>query len=315
MGSMGVEATGRHGAAVMEPRAASGWDARLYDGLLTRRIAPETRNALTHALGAVGLEAEFLLVLVDALPGAAQPSHMVGELFLQRLTGALHRLTEAAAALEVATQGYLTALEASYPGMQAHTRDDVWWPAFSGYSLRGEPLEARLRRCGFAYRHVVESRLPVHMEAILEQLALTVYALSSLPPAGVAPVSTLYHGLYELSSALHGDIVPRHILGASGDTRYPGALASVARLRTLDASGDTSLESDLAWARAKYGAVGGVRTSYGPALAHTPGANDAPTHDARLLAAHAAYEWGRTIGFLEYLRRQPTQPRQRGASA
>lgn len=312
MGYVGTGVTGRHGAVMLEASAASGWDARLYDGLLTRRIAPETRSALMHALGDVGVEAEFLLVLVDALPSVGRPSHMVGELFLQRLTSALTRLTEAAATLEVATQGYLTALEASYPDIQARPRDEVWWPVFSGYSLRGEPLEARLRRCGFAYRHVVESRLPVHMEAILEQLALMVYALSSLPPAGVAPVSTLYHGLYELSSALHGDIVPRHILGASGDPRYPGALASVSRLRALDASGDTSLESDLAWARAQYAAVSGVRTSFGPALAHASGPNDAPVHDARLLAAHAAYAWGRTIGFLEYLRRQPIQ---RGASA
>jgi hypothetical protein len=153
------------------------------------------------------------------------------------------------------------------------------------------------------------------MEAILEQLALTVYALCSLPPAGVTPVSTLYQGLYELSSALHGDIVPRHILGASGDPRYPGALASITRLRALDASGDTSLESDLDWARAQYAAVSGARTSYGPALARTLDPNAPQVHDARLLAAHAAYQWGHTIGFLEYLRRQPNQASERGASA
>lgn len=314
MSYVGTGIAGRLGAGLLEASAA-GWDARLYDGLFTRRIAPETRNALMRALGDVGVEAEFLLVLVDALPGAARPNHMVGALFLQRLTGALTRLTESAAALEVATQSYLTALEASYPDLQTQPREEVWWPAFSGYSLRGEPLEARLRRCGYAYRHVVESRLPVHMEAILEQLALTLFALSNLPPAGVAPVSTLYYGLYELSSALHGDIVPHHILGASGDPRYPGALASITRLRALDASGDTSLDSDLTWARAQYAAVSGTRTSFGPMLTHTPTQSAAQAGDARLLAAHAAYEWGRTIGFLEYLRRQPTQPGQRGASA
>lgn len=305
MGYVGTGLTGRQSAVIAMP-AEMGWDSRLYDGLLTRRIPPETRNELARALGAVGVEAEFLLVLVDALPGVARPTHQLGEVFLQRLSAALHRLTEIAATLELATQGYLTALEAGYPGVGRGPRDQVWWPAFSGYTLRGEPLEARLRRCGFAYRHVVESRLPTHMEAILEQLALTVYALSHLPPAGVVPVSTLYHGLYELSSALHGDIVPRHILSASGDPRYPGALASIARLRDFDASGDTSLDSDLAWARAQYAAVSGARTSFGPAPLNTRDLSHTSLDDGRLLAAHAAYEWGHTIGFLEYLRRGQT---------
>lgn len=312
---MGTAGMGRHSAATVATAAASGWDTRLYDGLLIRRIATETRAGLTRALGEVGVEAEFLLVLVDALPSAARPAHTDGEVFLQRLTASLTRLAEASATLEVATQGYLTALEASYPGVSANQRDVVWWPRFTGYAQRGEPLEARLRRCGFSWRHVVESRLPVHMEAILEQLALTVFALSNLPPAGVTPVSTLYHGLYEVSSALHGDIVPRHIMGGSGDPRYPGALASIARLRDLDASGDTTIESDLAWARAQYAAVSGARASFGPALttaSELSALRATPVDDARLLAAHAAYEWGHTIGFLEYLRRKPGE---RGASA
>lgn len=292
MGTAGMGSSGRHPVAVME---APGWDTRLYDGLNVRRIAPETRDALARALGAVGLEAEFLLLLVETFPGAAQDNPRHGDLFLGRLAGALGRLVEAAETLEVATQGYLTALEAAYPTLHNLPRDDVWWPPFSGYTLRGEPLEARLRRCGWSWRQVVESRLPVHMEAILEQLALTVYALCTLPPAGVQPVATLYSGLYELSSALHGDIAPRHILGASGDPRYPGALTSVTRLRTPGAGGDTSLASDIAWARAQYAAVGGAASG-----------------DARILAAHAAYQWGRVIGFLEYLRRQPSP---RGANA
>jgi hypothetical protein len=141
------------------------------------------------------------------------------------------------------------------------------------------------------------------MEAILEQLALTLYALASLPPAGAVPVSMLYHGLYALSSALHGDIVPRHILSGSGDARYPGALASVAHLRELNASGDTSLDSDIAWARAQYAAVSGARSALGGA--HPAQLTQlAQATDARLLAAHAAYEWGSAIGFMESLRKR-----------
>jgi hypothetical protein len=305
MGYASTSVTGQHSATIAA--TDSSWDARLFDGLRARRIAPEIRSGLTHALGEVGVEAEFLLVLVDAAPGAVRPTRADGELFLRRLTASLSRLIEASATLEMATQSYLTALEASYPDV-AHApnsqRDDVWWPQFSGYTVRGEPLEARLRRCGFAYRHVVESRLPVHMEAILEQLALTLYALGSLPPAGIIPVSTLYHGLYALSSALHGDIVPRHIMAGSGDPRYPGALASIVRLHDLDASGDTSLDVDLAWARAQYAAVSGSRTSFGPAPLTASELSASQIGDARVLAAHAAYEWGHTIGFLESLRRR-----------
>jgi hypothetical protein len=304
MAYAGTSVTAQRSATI--EAAPSGWDARLYDGLRARRIAPEACDALTRALGELGVEAEFLLVLVDAAPGVIRPTHSDGELFLWRLTASLARLVAASATLEMATQGYLTALEASYPGVAYAAnsqRDDVWWPQFSGYAVRGEPLEARLRRCGYAYRQVVESRLPVHMEAILEQLALTLYALGSLPPAGIIPVSTLYHGLYALSSALHGDIVPRHILAGSGDPRYPGALASVARLRDLDASGDTSLASDLVWARAQYAAIRDGRTSFGPAPLNASDLSGARIDDARLLAAHAASEWGYIIGFLESLRR------------
>lgn len=279
--------------------AAPSWDMRLYEGLRTRRIPAEARNELAHALGEVGVEAEFLLVLVDSAPGAIRPTPRDGDVFLQRLSASLTRLVDASATLEVATQGYLTALEAGYPGV-ALSPDEVWWPPFNGYTLHGESLEARLRRCGYAWRFVVESRLPVHMEAILEQLALTFYALANLPPAGALPVSMLYHGLYALSSALHGDIVPRHILSGSGDSRYPGALVSVKRLRELNASGDSSLDSDIAWARAQYAAISGGRGSFDAARpAQMPQATD-----ARLLAAHAAYEWGSAIGFMESLRKR-----------
>lgn len=278
---------------------------RLYEGLRIRRVPAEARNELTHALGEVGVEAEFLLVLVDSAPGAIRPTARDGDLFLQRLAASLTRLVDASATLEVATQGYLTALEAGYPGV-AFSPDEVWWPPFNGYTLRGDSLEARLRRCGYAWRFVVESRLPVHMEAILEQLALTLYALASLPPAGAVPVSMLYHGLYALPSALHGDITPRHILSGSGDPRYPGALASIRRLRELNASGDSSLDGDIAWARAQYAAISGPRGALDVTrLAQPPQATQmAQATDGRLLAAHAAYEWGSAIGFMESLRRR-----------
>lgn len=278
---------------------------RLYEGLRIRRVPAEARNELTHALGEVGVEAEFLLVLVDSAPGAIRPTARDGDLFLQRLAASLTRLVDASATLEVATQGYLTALEAGYPGV-AFSPDEVWWPPFNGYTLRGDSLEARLRRCGYAWRFVVESRLPVHMEAILEQLALTLYALASLPPAGAVPVSMLYHGLYALPSALHGDITPRHILSGSGDPRYPGALASITRLRELNASGDSSLDGDIAWARAQYAAISGPRGALDVTrLAQPPQATQmAQATDGRLLAAHAAYEWGSAIGFMESLRRR-----------
>lgn len=288
-----------------EATVAPSWDMRLYDGLRIRRVPAEARNELTHALGEVGVEAEFLLVLVDSAPGAIRPTARDGDLFLQRLAASLTRLVDASATLEVATQGYLTALEAGYPGV-AFSPDEVWWPPFNGYTLRGDSLEARLRRCGYAWRFVVESRLPVHMEAILEQLALTLYALASLPPAGAVPVSMLYHGLYALPSALHGDITPRHILSGSGDPRYPGALASIRRLRELNASGDSSLDGDIAWARAQYAAISGPRGALDVTrLAQPPQATQmAQATDGRLLAAHAAYEWGSAIGFMESLRRR-----------
>lgn len=274
---------------------AGGWDMRLYDGLRVSRIAPDLRAGMGAALGQIGVEAEYLLVLVSSFPGETRPSRALGELFLTRLTPALDRLVDASATLEAATQGFLAALEDAYPEMrQARGWSGAWWPAFSGYTTPGAPLEARLRRCGFAYRHVIESHLPSHMETILEQMALTLYALSALPPAGVAPVASLAQGLDELSSAMQGEIVPRHITGLSGDDRYPGALAAIERLLALDAREDTSLESDIAWARAQYVAARDEEAR----LAAQPEQNL-----LRPPAAHDAYEWAATVGLLEGMRR------------
>ena len=281
---------------------ARGWDTRLYDGLRVARIAPDVRAGLGAALGQIGVEAEYLLVLVSAFPGEMRPSRAVGELFLNRLTTALERLAEAAASLEVATQSFLNALDEAYPELR-HARgwSGAWWPAFAGYTLPGAPLEARLRRCGYAYRHVLESRLPTHMEAILEQMALTLYALSALPPAGVTPVASLAQGLDELAAAMQGEIVPRHVTGLTGDVRYPGALAAIERLVALDARGDTSLESDIAWARAQYMAA----RSEEARLQAQPGQDY-----ARAVAAHDAYGWATTVGLLEGMRRYEHAARQ-----
>jgi hypothetical protein len=216
-------------------------------------------------------------------------------MLLNRLTASLERLVEASADLEAATQGFLAALDAVYPDLRnARGWSGAWWPAFTGYVAPGAPLEMRLRRCGYGYRHVLDSRLPIHLEAILEQMALTVYALSVLPPAGIAPVSSLAQGLDELSSALQGEIVPRHITGFSGDARYPGALAAISRLLALDAEGGSSLESDIAWARAQYDSARDEQAQ----MAAQP-----DQIQMRVMAAHDAYRWAATVGQLEGMRR------------
>lgn len=272
-----------------------GWDARLYPGLRVSSVPAQTRAALAQALGEMGVEAEFFLVAVESFPAQWRYTHAQGETFLRQLEASGQRIAHAAATLEVATQSYLTALAAAYPDLRTvGEADDVWWPPFVGYELTGEPLEARFRRCGFAYRHAQTVYLSSHVEAVAEQMALTLYALSSLPPAGVAPMRALYQGLYELSSALQGDVVAHHITGVSA--RYPGLLASVARLRTLDAQEDTSLESDLAWAHAQYAQARNAYANLGGAHAN------ANTHDARAWAAQTAQEWRQVVGFLDYLR-------------
>src|SRR5262249_30549701 len=127
---------------------------------------------------------------------------------------------------------------------------EPWWPPFAGYTIPGEPLEVRLRRCGYAYRHVVAARLHANVEAIAEQLAFTLHALVTLPPAGVLPTQWLYSGLYELSGALQGDIIPHYINDVSAES--PGLLSGIALLRALDAREDRSLKADIAWAQSQF---------------------------------------------------------------
>src|SRR5260370_10318623 len=229
------------------PRRAAGWERRLYAGLRIEGVPLEAHAALVQSLGEIGVEAEYFLGLVRALP-TSHPSHEAGALFLSKLQAAGQRLRRFAASLEVATQGFLSALAAGHGALPGD--GEVWWPAPAELVTGGEPLELSLRRCGYAYRHVVAAHLASHVEAIGEHLTLILHALSTLPPAGTLPASTLRAGLDELTSGLQGYIVPNHLIGLS--QRTPGLFWGIAQLRTLDAHEETSLESDIAWAHAQY---------------------------------------------------------------
>lgn len=300
---------GRYPSAPVAPRLGSAphitampatgvasWDARLYAGLSMPRVPADTRAQLASALGEIGVEAEFFLRQVGALPGLAPHTHMRGEAFLSQLEAAGRRLSRASAALEVAAQSYLTALEAGFPGIPLEDASAaVWWPSAPPFTLPGEPIELRLRRCGYAYRHVVDAHLATNVEAVCEHLALVLHALTTLPPAGIAPAATLYQGLYELTSMLHGYLVPHHI--ADLDDRAPGLLSSIARLRTLDRTQDTSLASDIAWAREQCAFV--QRVSAGPTQHGLRALFDRSPRQPWLAAA--LREWRETIAALERL--------------
>jgi|SRR5690348_5265770 len=265
---------------------ASDWESRLYAGLRVACVPPAIRQDLTHALGEAGVEAEFYLRLPRDLAASAARSPDGGERFLRGLEASAARLTRVAADLEVATQSYLTALEEGYPGVRAESdQTDAWWPPFDGDEPAGETIELLLRRCGFAYRHVVTVHLASNVEAIAEQMALTLHALGTLPPAGIVPASALYRGLYELSSALHGYVVAHHI--ADMNERTPGLLGGIARLRELTRREDTALDADIAWARAQYAFVRDLSTR--DAGGARPGADG------------ALREWRETITALEAL--------------
>ncbi|MFI5273458.1 MAG: hypothetical protein ACHQ4H_10550 [Ktedonobacterales bacterium] len=270
--------------------ANSGWDARLPAGLRLPRMPVEMQARQIHALGEVGVEAEFFLRLLRDFPGGGRPTHTHGTAFLGQLEVWARRLIGSGGALEIATQGYLAALEAAFPGVRAASAQaDVWWPALPPLVLGGESVEMRLRRCGFAYRHVVAAHLTGAIEPIAEHLAQVLQALHTLPPAGVLPAVTLYQGLSELTSAVHGYLIPHHILGR--DTHTPGLLPGIAYLRQLDAGDDTSLASDLAWAHAQY-------TLARSTLTHLP--RQRPTAYQRVPPG-ALREWQTTIASLETL--------------
>jgi hypothetical protein len=214
------------------------------------RVPADTRARLGEALGTLGVEAEYFLKLMADFPKKGKPSHTQGVIFLSQLEAAARRLFHTADAFEIATQGYLSALEAGYPEIRGHNTDaDPWWPDSANFELPGESIEVRMRRCDFAYRHVVQVHLSANILAIASQMALVLNALTILPPAGVVPASSLYQGLYEFSSALQGHIVPRHI--GDLDAQTPGLLTGISRLRRLNVEEETSLQSDLDWAHAQ----------------------------------------------------------------
>lgn len=271
-----------------------GWESHLYEGLRVGQVPAELRASLADALGEVGVEAEHLLALVTGFLGSAAAMRDFGDLFLRRLEAGGRRLVRAASRLEVATQGYLAALEAVYPGVrEAAERDDVWWPERNGDAPRGESLELRLRRCGFAYRHVVAVHLAANIEVVTDYAAQMLHALAALPPAGVLPAGSLYRGLDELTATLQGYVIPNHVADLNEQT--PGLLTGIARLYALDAQDDTSLESDIAWANAQLMFAHNLQTRMGAAPTGAVG-------QSAVWATAAIGDWRDTISALEELR-------------
>lgn len=288
---------------------AVSWERRLYAGLGLPGM-DEPQQSLARALGEVGVEAEFFLLLTGSDSSLAGGTRAVADRFLQQLEVCCVRISAAAAALEVATQGYLSALDARFPRARlADAAAEPWWPAFSGFALSGDSLEIRLRRCGYSYRHAVTARLGSNIEAIAEQLALTLHALHSLPPAGVLPIPALYHGLYELSSALQGHIIPHHITETAAGS--PGLLASLDLLRALDQHEDHSVQADIVWVQAQLAQARetlarlGVKRSPFAALARL-GSKHAPmaTPDTAAWVARTIRDWEDALSQLTAIARE-----------
>lgn len=267
------------------------WESRVYAGLRLRAVPQETRTALVAILGEIGVEAEHFLTLEATFPGNTPPSRALADMFLLRMESSARRLCAGAAALEIATQSYLSALEAIDPSLRSpREAERVWWTESAGGASSATPLELRLRACRYAYRHVVAARLASNVEAIVEQLTLILHAMGALPPAGILPLHVLYGGLYSLSSMLQGYLVPNHI--TSVNQELPGLFSSIARLRLLASVEDTSIESDLVWARSQYTRASQLQLSL-------PGGTG---QGAAQWARSAAGEWLECIRALETIR-------------
>ena len=306
------------------------WDTRIYPGVDVRAVPRETRDQLAQALGTLGVEAEFVLKLVAPFTRGtptAPATRAEGERFLWQLEASGRRLISAADDLEIATQSYLSSLEADNPALRPPVGRDgtwedglasAWWPAVDTSDVADGPLELALRRCGYAYRHVVAAHLATNVAGIGEQMALVLHALGTLPPAGVLPQSSLYAGLYELSEGLQGHMVPHNLRDVSPEV--PGLLTGLALLRRLDATEDRSIEADLAWCRAQLAQIESLAAhqSAASATAADTGrrgllglfrrkpAGDPRTrgNSAAAFASQATSEWSATIAALEALRQQ-----------
>jgi hypothetical protein len=315
--------------SAMRRAPADRWEDRLYPGLRVGSVPADARDALAQALGTLGVEAEHFLALVRAFtatPTSRPLSRQDADQFLWQLDASGRRLIRSTEAFELATHAYLDALEQVRPELRgrqgAGAADEEvaggWWPPLDE-TPASEPLELRLRRCGYAYRHAVSARLAPNVEAIAEQAALLLHALRTLPPAGVLPFTALYDGLYELASAFQGHVVPHHLADLSHD--MPGLLSGIALLRQLDAAEDRSIAADLAWAHAQLAelervesglpleassARGGATRNLLAGLFRGPRAEPhtaagAP-RGARAWAVQAKREWQETIATLSSLR-------------
>lgn len=285
----------------------AGWEAHIYPGLQLASVPVEARQGLASALGAVGVEAEHMLRLLQAFP-PERPSPEAGEALLEQVEAFAARLIPLAAELEVATQAYVTAIadDASVqrdpaPSDPPPAPAEPWWPPFPGWEIDGESLALRLRRCGFSYRQLVVVHLPDTLDAVADRMALVLHALATLPPAGTLPADALAQGLSELADAVQGDVVPHFIRDLS--LEYPGLPSAIARLRRLAASEDTSLAGDIAWACQQYAAVMGAAAS-GPGLfARLFGAGSRSgvqqSGGSARWAEQAAQEWRALIAALE----------------
>lgn len=308
--------------------AERGWDDRLYPGVAVRAIPAETRGQLAQALGALGVEAEYVLALVGpfarpAAPGmpATPATRAEGERLLWQLDASGRRLIATAESLEVATQAYLAELERVAPELRDAAEPDgfaadpaPWWPESDTSPFADGSLELGLCRCGYAYRHVVAAHLAEHTQAIGEQMALVLHALRTLPPAGVLPLENLHAGLYELAEAVQGDLVPRHLRDVSA--QHPGLLSGIALLRRLDSTEDRSLAADIAWARGELAALDSLaaarpdpaagaapRRGFGSLFHRGPArsADAGGPSGAATFLAQARRDWTETIATLENL--------------
>lgn len=308
------------------------WDQRIDPGVDVRAVPPEARSLLAQALGTLGVEAEYALALLRPFTNnratvGAPATRADGERFLWQIDAWARRMTTTGESLEVATQAFLAHLESVHPELHgaASEGEHPWWPDLAASRQAEGSLEMSLRRCGFAYRHVVAARLAEHTQAIGEQMALVLHALSTVPPAGVLPLSSLHAGLYELAEVVQGDVVLRHLRDVSAE--HPGVVTGIARLLRLDATDDRSVEADITWARGQLAELErlGAQLSPTPALAAPPprrglGAlfrrgpvaprQQSPSTSAAAFLAQSRQEWSDTITALEAL----LQPA-RGASA